>query len=246
MKDRTQLIELAHQNPVRLEGHERDVTAIATFPDGVRIATGSGDKTIRIWRLEDDRTEEVGAGEDSRGTFTLDGSPDGGVLASGSYERRVILWETTSWQGKDDPVSCGAHVTCVQFSPTGWLGIATLEDIQIWNLDRRQCPMATPTSRTGGTCRSPGLVMASISSAGDKFDPVIRSCDTSTWKQAGEPQTGHDNDITLNPAGTLLVSISDNHSLLVAPHHGHSARAVRALRFGALCCSFGGSIFYLQ
>jgi WD40 repeat protein len=68
MKDRTQLIELAHQNPVRLEGHERDVTAIATFPDGVRIATGSGDKTIRIWRLEDDRTEEVGAGEDSRGT----------------------------------------------------------------------------------------------------------------------------------------------------------------------------------
>lgn len=55
--------------------------------------------------------------------------------------------------------------------------------------------------------------MASISSAGDKFDPVIRSCDTSTWKQAGEPQTGHDNDITLNPAGTLLVSISDNHTV---------------------------------
>ena len=45
---------------------------------------------------------------------------------------------------------------------------------------------------------------------------MIRSCDTSTWKQAGEPQTGHDNDtdhIALNPAGTLLVSTSDDHTV---------------------------------
>jgi WD40 repeat protein len=45
MKDMTQLIGLAHQNPVRFDGHERNVTAIATFPDGERTATGSEDKT---------------------------------------------------------------------------------------------------------------------------------------------------------------------------------------------------------
>ena len=55
MKDRTQLIGLAHQNPVRFEGHERNVTAISTCPDGERTATGSEDKTIRIWKLEDGR-----------------------------------------------------------------------------------------------------------------------------------------------------------------------------------------------
>jgi WD40 repeat protein len=40
--------------PVKtFEGHERPITSIATFQDGKRIATGSYDKIIRIWRLED-------------------------------------------------------------------------------------------------------------------------------------------------------------------------------------------------
>ncbi|OAX35996.1 WD40 repeat-like protein [Rhizopogon vinicolor AM-OR11-026] len=37
----------------RFEGHKDVISSIATFPDGKRIATGSYDKTIRIWRLED-------------------------------------------------------------------------------------------------------------------------------------------------------------------------------------------------
>jgi hypothetical protein len=56
---------------------------------------------------------------------------------------------------------------------------------------------------------------AHILSAGDRDDPVIRSWDTSTWKQAGDPWIDHDKDedinqIILNPAGTLLASASDD------------------------------------
>ncbi|OJA10510.1 hypothetical protein AZE42_01701 [Rhizopogon vesiculosus] len=43
-------------DPVKtFEGHEDTIFAIAAFPDGKRIVTGSVDKTIRIWRLEDGR-----------------------------------------------------------------------------------------------------------------------------------------------------------------------------------------------
>jgi len=44
----------SHLGPVRrFEGHNDSVTSISIFPDGTRIVTGSLDKTIRIWRLED-------------------------------------------------------------------------------------------------------------------------------------------------------------------------------------------------
>lgn len=49
-------------------------------------------------------------------------------------------------------------------------------------------------------------------------DPVIRSWDTSTWKQVGDPWTGHDEDediayIILNPACTLLASASSDRTV---------------------------------
>ncbi|OJA08750.1 hypothetical protein AZE42_06085, partial [Rhizopogon vesiculosus] len=55
MTNSSQSIE-THQNPVKtFEGHEDVIMSIATFPDGKRIATGSVDRTIRIWRLADGR-----------------------------------------------------------------------------------------------------------------------------------------------------------------------------------------------
>jgi WD40 repeat protein len=44
----------SYQKAVKVfEGHKKEITSIATFLDGKRIATASLDKTIRIWRLED-------------------------------------------------------------------------------------------------------------------------------------------------------------------------------------------------
>jgi WD40 repeat protein len=55
-------------------------------------------------------------------------------------------------------------------------------------------------------------------SAGDSNDPVIRSWDTSTWKQVGDPWAGHDDredimQIVLNTAGTLLATASADQTI---------------------------------
>ncbi|KAJ8595095.1 WD40 repeat-like protein, partial [Rhizopogon salebrosus TDB-379] len=139
-------LTVSQREPVKtFEGHERQITSIATFPDGKRIATGSLDKTIRIWRLEDGReikkwvmkknvsaiailrdgmhvvsatvdwqlwVHDTGTGRVVAGpldghtgaVLALDISPDGGILASGSIDRKVILWDTTTWRRKGDPL----------------------------------------------------------------------------------------------------------------------------------------------
>jgi WD40 repeat protein len=263
----------SQREPVKtFEGHEEAITSIATFPDGKRIATGSVDKTIRIWRVEDGReirkwvmkkdvnaiailrdgmqvvsavgdmddfsdeedldktvdwqlwVHDTGTGKVVAGpldghtnaVLALDISPDGGILASGSFDRTVILWDTTTWQRKGHPLRCEAVVACVRFSPTGQLlGVATDKHIQIWDFDRRErlaqfnghtdfsgsWNLSLTWTRDGGR----------LLSAGDDNDPVIRSWGTSTWTQAGDPWTGHGDDINyiiLNPAGTLLASAS--------------------------------------
>ncbi|OAX33238.1 WD40 repeat-like protein [Rhizopogon vinicolor AM-OR11-026] len=271
MKDDKQPAE-THQDPLKtFDGHEHNITSIATFPDGKRIVTGSIDKTIRIWRLADGREMKkwvvkkiVGAllilrdgkqvvsaeGDDPDDDFdktvywqlwvrdaetgrvvagpldghsnivlSLDISLDGGILASGSIDRTVILWDTTTWQTKGQPLECGAHVTCVQFSPTDQLGVATEEDIQVWDSDRRE-RLAQFKGHANFNSLNWSLTWTHdgthLLSAGDEDDPVIRSWDTFTLKQAGNPWTGHDKlvyNIVLNPAGTLLASASQDHTV---------------------------------
>jgi WD40 repeat protein len=149
--------------------------------------------------------------------IALDVSPDGEILASGSIDRTVILWDTSTWNRKGHPLFCGSHIFDIRFSPTGLLGVATKKDIQIWDLDRRK-----RFTQFNGHYEFNNAINYSLTwtrdgayllSAGDELDPVIRSWDTSTWKQAGDPWIGHDEDIyriILNPAGTLLASASSD------------------------------------
>jgi WD40 repeat protein len=139
------------------------------------------------------------------------------MLASGSFDRTVILWDTSTWQRKGHPILCASPIFCIRFSPTGQLGVGTAEDIQIWDLDRRERLAQFKGHHDFNQAVNFGLTWtrdsAHLFSAGNSNDPVIRSWDTSTWKQAGDPWIGHDKDcdinhITLNPAGTLLASAS--------------------------------------
>ncbi|OJA12185.1 hypothetical protein AZE42_03945 [Rhizopogon vesiculosus] len=176
------MTKLLYRDPIK-------TFTIATFPDGEKIATGSFDRTIRIWRVEngtelknpegpkpdvhhllfqyhqwqlwvrDAETEKIIAGPLGSYThmvMTIDISPDSGVLASGSLDRTVILWDTTTWK----------------------LGVAMDKDIQIRDLDRRErlsnindtLYLSLAWARDG----------AHLLSASIKDVPVIHSWGTST------------------------------------------------------------------
>jgi WD40 repeat protein len=77
-----------------LTGHSRSVNSVAISPDGRLLASGSADKTVKLWN--------TGTGEHLL-TFTghtddvncVSFSPDGRILASAGLDRTVKLWQVS-------------------------------------------------------------------------------------------------------------------------------------------------------
>src|SRR5262249_51825649 len=82
------------------EGHRGRVFSVAVSADGSLVASGSEDKTVKVW--------DVKAGKEK---YTLKGhresvtcvafSPDGKWLASGSDDLMVRLWDMETGQLKE-------------------------------------------------------------------------------------------------------------------------------------------------
>jgi ribosome assembly protein 4 len=75
-----------------LDGHSEAVLVVSFSPDGKALATGGGDKAIRLWDVDTSTPiDELTA--HNAWVQVLAWSPDGRFLASGSKDGGLILWQ---------------------------------------------------------------------------------------------------------------------------------------------------------
>lgn len=82
-------------SPAVLRGHTDTIVSVAFSPDGKQLASGSRDKTVRVWNLETGDVVRT-IGDAKQQPFSLTFSPDGKRLAIGdtSFEVRIVELST--------------------------------------------------------------------------------------------------------------------------------------------------------
>lgn len=204
-----------------LIGHESWVRSVAIHPIKPLLASGSGDKTIRIWNLESGELLRVIQSHEAW-VRAIAISPNGKLLASCSNDKTVKLWQWDTGKLLHILKGHGDWVRSVAFSPDGHLLASSSQDktIRLWRVDTGElvhtlnghlhwvitvtfAPLTYPDNADGH------LV---ISGSRDK---TIRVWDWHTGKQVTVLEGHQDavNGVAVSPNGRLIVSASDDSTI---------------------------------
>jgi WD40 repeat protein len=120
---------------VYLQGHTGAVNAAVYSPDGKKVATASGDNTIKIWDAESGNELRTLTGH-SESVRSLAISPDGRQIVSGSNDKTIKLWNMETGQEIRTITGHTGLVQSVAFSPDGKKLVSSgssEKNIKIWD-----------------------------------------------------------------------------------------------------------------
>ena len=118
-----------------LSGHSDLVFGLAVSPDGKRIASGSFDKTVKVWDAEAGAELMTLHGHEDR-VGPVSFSPDGRKIASGSKDTTIKLWDAESGSELMTLRGHGKGIRSVGFSSDGKRIISSSPDgtIKVWDM----------------------------------------------------------------------------------------------------------------
>ncbi|KST64926.1 serine/threonine-protein kinase [Mastigocoleus testarum] len=118
-----------------LVGHASDVNAVNFSPQGDKLASGSDDKTIKVWDVANREIIRTIEGH-SGWIWDVAFSPDGKILASSGNDKTIKLWDLST--GKEIRTLKGhlQGVISVAFSKDGTTLASSSVDstIKLWNV----------------------------------------------------------------------------------------------------------------
>uniref|UniRef100_A0A5S6QHV3 WD_REPEATS_REGION domain-containing protein n=1 Tax=Trichuris muris TaxID=70415 RepID=A0A5S6QHV3_TRIMR len=142
-----------------LPGHGEAVISTLFSPDGNRLASGSGDTTVRFWDLSTEMPQFTCKGHNNW-VLCLSWSPDGLKLASGCKSGNIIVWNPEN--GERIGKALSAHrswVNCIAWKPLHmdpncrFLASSSKDtDIRIWDVVLGQCIRVLSGHTASVTC----------------------------------------------------------------------------------------------
>ncbi|MCZ8068232.1 MAG: serine/threonine protein kinase [Microcystis sp. LE17-20D] len=118
-----------------LTGHSDSVQSVVYSPDGRYLASGSGDKNIKIWEVATGKQLRTLTGHSDTVSSVLY-SPDGRYLASGSNDKNIKIWEVATGKQLRTLTGHYGEVYSVIYSPDGrYLASGSWDkNIKIWEV----------------------------------------------------------------------------------------------------------------
>lgn len=133
-----------------LDGHENAVQALAYAPQQLMLASGSADRTVRLWNLDTLTLKRSYSGPRDFVT-SLAFSRSGKQLAAGALDGRIHIWSVLSSRRLRALTGHRGRVADVAFSPSGDQLASAGEDgtVRLWNVSRGRILRAL-TGHVGG------------------------------------------------------------------------------------------------
>ncbi|KAG0278679.1 hypothetical protein BGZ95_003407 [Linnemannia exigua] len=117
-----------------LAGHTDDILCLSFSPDYTQLASGSKDKTARIWNFRNKKIMHVLRGHSDNVT-AIAFSPSGQIIATATQDGQVRLWSAHPLNfGQDRSVHSGP-ITSLMFSSNGRYLLTTSMDRSIREFD---------------------------------------------------------------------------------------------------------------
>ncbi|RYP19456.1 hypothetical protein DL767_009644 [Monosporascus sp. MG133] len=123
-----------------LAGHDDSVFSVAFSPDGSRLASGSDDRTVKVWDAATGACLSTLAGHRDL-VISVAFSPDGSRLASGSWDCTVKVWDAATGACLLMLEGHGDLVNSVTFSPDGRRLASGSDDctVKVWDAATGAC-----------------------------------------------------------------------------------------------------------
>jgi len=129
------LNHISDRSRMTLGGHTDNVWGVSFSADGKWIASGSFDKTVKVWDAKSGTELMTLRGHEDR-VGPVSFSPDGTKIASGSKDRTIRLWDMATGEELMKLNGHDTEVHSVEFSPNGKRILSDIggKTVKVWDL----------------------------------------------------------------------------------------------------------------